>query len=217
MKRARDKSLLERKSFVCIEGNIGIGKTTLVKKLARRFKVDALFEEFDENPWLPLFYENPREVALALELSFLTDRSKQLLKVKKKRRKILFSDYCLDKCLLFTETNLPVREYRQYRRLHASVSETVVQPDAVIVIHSDTKHLLSNIKKRNRSYEKKMKTAYLDKLNRSYKKFFGSGRPYPVLHLYIGKPGKKTYDHIFGEIVSFLQQKKIPKNTIRHL
>ena len=67
-----------RYKFICIEGNIGVGKTTLVKRLAKYVQASAFFEEFDENPWLPLFYLHPKESALALELSFLTDRCKQL-------------------------------------------------------------------------------------------------------------------------------------------
>src|ERR1700748_3313352 len=92
--------------FICIEGNIGVGKTTLVKKLAAYYQAKPLFEEFNENPWLPLFYQNPADSALALELSFLTDRCKQLLQLEKEPSTKIVSDYCLDKCLLFTEANL---------------------------------------------------------------------------------------------------------------
>jgi len=198
-------------NFVCIEGNIGIGKTTLVKKLAEHFKVDSFLEEFDENPWLPLFYQNPEETALALELSFLTDRSKQLLKRKKEKK--LFSDYCMDKCLLFTEINLSPADFEQYKKLHNLVSKTVDAPNLVVVIHSTTTNLLTNIKQRNRIYEQKMETTYLEKLNKAYKEFFEKEKSYYILNIFTEDLSQDNYKNIFNEIVSFLQQKPSSKNT----
>ena len=79
---------------ISIEGNIGVGKTTLVKKLAGHLGGVFLFEEFEENPWLPLFYKNPQDTALALELSFLTDRCRQLIATQKEKgHGILVSEY----------------------------------------------------------------------------------------------------------------------------
>src|ERR1035437_5383149 len=189
-------------NYICIEGNIGIGKTTLVKKLAEHFKVDSFLEEFDQNPWLPLFYQNPEETALALELSFLTDRSKQLLKRKKEKK--LFSDYCLDKCLLFTEINLSPTDFEQYKKLHNLVSKTVSAPNLVVVIHSTTDNLLTNIKQRNRIYEQKMETTYLEKLNKAYKDFFEKEKPYYILNIFTEDLSQANYKRIFNEIVSFL-------------
>jgi len=197
-------------SFVCIEGNIGIGKTTLVKNLSEHFKTEALYEEFDENPWLPLFYKDPVGTALALEMSFLTDRSKQLLKVMPGKK--LFSDYSLDKCLLFTKINLPAKEFKQYQKLHETVSRNVIAPGLVICIHSKTDHLLANIKQRNRSYEQSIDPVYLDKLNKSYKKYFSTERPYYILNIFTKKLNDKHYEKIFKEVISFLQQK--PQNKI---
>ncbi|MGZ3866232.1 MAG: deoxynucleoside kinase [Bacteroidia bacterium] len=192
-------------NFICIEGNIGIGKTTLVKNLSEHFKTETLLEEFDDNPWLPLFYKNPTETALILENSFLTDRSKQLLRVKSGVK--LFSDYCLDKCLLFTKVNLQPKEFKQYQKLHETVSKNITRPDLVICIHSKTEHLLENIKRRNRSYERAIDPAYLDKLNKSYKKYFSAERPYYILNIFTKKLNDKQYEKIFKEVVSFLQQK----------
>ncbi len=201
-------------NYICIEGNIGIGKTTLVKKLADHFNANALYEEFDENPWLPLFYQNPEETALALELSFLTDRSKQLVKINKiKSSQTLFSDYCIDKCLLFTEINLSQKDFEQYKKLHSMASETVEAPSLVVVIHSNTDNLLANIKQRNRDYEQNMQTSYLEKLNQSYKHFFQKEKPYPVLNIFTENLREENYDRIFNEIVSFLQHKPSFKIT----
>ncbi|HWY36945.1 MAG TPA: deoxynucleoside kinase [Bacteroidia bacterium] len=202
-------------NFICIEGNIGIGKTTLVKKLAAHFKAGSLYEEFDENPWLPLFYQNPKETALALELSFLTDRSKQLVKITGNEK--IFSDYCIDKCLLFTKINLSPAEFDQYKKLHELVCKTVIRPNLVIVIHSTTENLLANIKQRGRSYEQNMEAAYLDKLNNSYKEFFSKEKPYYILNIFAGNLSITHYENMFDQIVSFLEQEPLQKITDTHL
>jgi len=199
---------------VCIEGNIGIGKTTLVKKLASHFGTASFYEEFEENPWLPLFYENPEATALTLELSFLTDRIKQLKKIKEAQGdKPLFCDYSLDKCLLFARENLSPDDYLRYEKLHASVSKSIVPPALVIVIHSETEHLLSNIKQRGRLYEQNMKPAYLDKLKMAYKIYFKEERPYSILNIFTSRLDEKKYEQILHEIISFLKLNPSYKNT----
>ena len=190
---------------------MGIGKTTLVKKLAEHFKAEAFYEEFEENPWLPLFYQNPEETALAVELSFLTDRSKQLLKMEKEKK--LFSDYCLDKCLLFSEINLSSADFKQYKKLHNLVSKTVDAPHLVVVIHSTTDNLLANIKQRNRIYEQKIEAPYLEKLNKAYKQFFSEEKSYHILNIFTEDLSPDNYKLIFNEVVSFIKQKPSSKKT----
>jgi|ERR1700749_4113939 len=191
---------------ICIEGNIGVGKTTLVKKLAGHYKAESFFEEFNENPWLPLFYKNPKGTALALELSFLTDRCRQLLQIEKQHpKKTVISDYCLDKCLLFAEVNLSKRDFETYRKLFNRISATIKKPDLVIVLHTSVDTLLNNIKKRGRPYEQSIQPAYLKKLNRSYAKFFLGKNKYVVLNIFVETINDKVYQHIFNEIVSFLK------------
>ncbi len=204
--------------FICIEGNIGIGKTTLVKKLAEHLGVFAFYEEFDENPWLPLFYENPDETALSLELSFLTDRIKQLNKIKKEHgTKTMLSDYSLDKCLLFAETNLSETDFTQYKKLHQAVSKTIGQPSLVVVIHSETENLQKNIKERGRAYELKIESTYLDKLNNAYKDFFNEERQYAILNIFTPQLDEKAYERIFLEIAAFVKLKPSFKNTFIEL
>ncbi|HXB39124.1 MAG TPA: deoxynucleoside kinase [Bacteroidia bacterium] len=205
-------------NFICIEGNIGVGKTTLVKKLAEHLGVFAFYEEFEENPWLPLFYENPEETALSLELSFLTDRIKQLNKIKKEHgQKIMLSDYSLDKCLLFTKINLNESDFIKYKKLHEAVSKTIDKPSLVIVIHSDIENLQKNIRERNRSYEQKIENDYLQKLNIAYKDFFKEEKAYTILNIFTPQLDEKAYERIFKEIAAFVKLKPTFKNTFIEL
>ena len=202
---------------ICIEGNIGVGKTTLVKKLAKHYKANSFFEEFDENPWLPLFYKDPKNTALALELSFLTDRCKQLLQIEKEHNsKLIISDYSLDKCLLFAEANLSKRDFEIYQKLYNRISVTIKKPDLVVVLHVSVDTLLINIKKRGRSYEQNIKPAYLKKLNKSYLSYFAKKKDSVVLNVFVETIKDKVYENIFHEIVSFIQIKPIFKvNSIK--
>src|SRR5688572_1561612 len=115
--------------LICIEGNIGIGKTTLVTKLAAHLGLFAFYEEFEENPLLPLFYSDPVKHALDLELSFLEARAKQLRRIREAQgNKAMLSDYSLDKCLLFARANLSEPQFRDYETLHKATRGQVVRP-----------------------------------------------------------------------------------------
>ena len=99
--------------YICIEGNIGAGKTTLAIELAKKWKAFFLAESYEDNPLLPLFYKNKKKMAFPLEYSFLIDRHAQLhnyFKTKKQNKTI--ADFSLYKCLWFAKTNLSKKEFR---------------------------------------------------------------------------------------------------------
>ncbi|MFM7770553.1 MAG: deoxynucleoside kinase, partial [Bacteroidota bacterium] len=118
-------------NFVAIEGNIGAGKTTLAQILSERFKARLVLEEFADNPFLPKFYENPKQYALPLELFFMAERFKQqkeLIGQKDLFQSITISDYLFTKCLLFAKVNLPEDEFRLYQRLFDIMFQQLWQP-----------------------------------------------------------------------------------------
>jgi len=200
--------------FICIEGNIGIGKTTLVKKLSEHLGFFAFYEEFEENPLLPLFYQDPEKHALDLELSFLSGRVKQLRKIMQEHPgKSLLSDYGLDKCLLFAQANLAEDQFAKYRELHAETSKELRSPSRVIVIHSEVGNLQKNIRERNRAYEQKIESAYLQKLNFSYNEFFKTERAYAVLNIHTPHLDEAAYERILQEILDYLKIRPTFKTT----
>src|ERR1700684_3453836 len=94
--------------FIAVEGNIGAGKTTLAHLLARHFNSRLILEAFAENPFLPKFYENPKQYAFPLELFFMAERFKQqkdLIQQKDLFQNLTISDYVFTKCLLFARIN----------------------------------------------------------------------------------------------------------------
>src|SRR3954467_14428492 len=140
--------------FITIEGNIGAGKTTLAHILSKHYNARLILEEFDDNPFLPKFYENPKQFAFPLELFFMAERFKQLkelLQQKDMFQSLTISDYLFNKCLLFAKVTLPDDEFRLYQRLFDIINQQLIKPDILIYLHAPVTRLQANIKKRNRS------------------------------------------------------------------
>lgn len=157
--------------FITIEGNIGAGKTTLAHLLSRHFDARLVLEEFADNPFLPKFYENPKQFAFPLELFFMAERFKQLkdlIQQKDLFQSITISDYLFTKCLLFAKVNLPEDEFRLYQRLFEIIHQQLLQPDLLIYLHTPVSRLQQNIKKRNRPYEQNIPDEYLFNLQETY-------------------------------------------------
>jgi deoxyguanosine kinase len=158
-------------NFITIEGNIGAGKTTLANLLSKHFNARLILEEFDDNPFLPKFYENPAQYAFPLELFFMAERYKQLkdlLQTKDMFQNITISDYLFTKSLLFAKVNLSEQEFLLYQRLFDIINPQLMQPDLLIYLHADVSKLKENIKKRNRSYEQGIPSEYLSTLQETY-------------------------------------------------
>lgn len=161
-------------NFITIEGNIGAGKTTLAHLLAKHFNARLILEQFADNPFLPKFYENPRQYAFPLELFFMAERFKQLkdlIQQKDLFQNITITDYLFTKCLLFAKVNLPEDEFRLYQRLFDIILQQLVQPDILIYLHAPVKKLQQNIRKRNRLYELNIPDEYLFNIQETYTQY----------------------------------------------
>jgi deoxyguanosine kinase len=157
--------------YIVIEGNIGAGKTTLAHLLSKHYNARLILEQFADNPFLPRFYENPRQYAFPLELFFMAERFKQLkdlLHQKDMFQSVTISDYLFTKCLLFAKVNLPEDEFRLYQRLFEIIQQQMIQPDLLIYLHAPVSKLQENIRKRNRSFEQNIPDEYLFNIQQTY-------------------------------------------------
>lgn len=157
--------------FITIEGNIGVGKTTLSELLAKHYNAKLVLENFSENPFLPKFYEDPKQYAFPLELFFMAERFKQLKEMihhKELFQELTISDYLFTKCLLFAKVNLKPDEFKLYQQLFDIIHQQVIQPDILIYLHSPVKRLQENIRKRNRPYEQNIPNDYLFSIQETY-------------------------------------------------
>ena len=157
--------------FIAIEGNIGAGKTTLAHLLSKKLNARLILEEFADNPFLPKFYENPKQYAFPLELFFMAERFKQLkdmIHTNDLFQSVTVADYVFTKCLLFAKINLPEEEFRLYQKLFDIMQQQLVFPDLLIYLHAPVSKLQTNIKKRNREYEQKIPDEYLFSIQETY-------------------------------------------------
>ena len=168
------QDLKQAPRFIAVEGPIGVGKTSLTKRLAETFNYELLLENAEENPFLDRFYQNPRQHALATQLFFLFQRAQQ---IEESRQSDLFepvrvSDFLIDKDRLFAELNLEKDEYNLYHKVYQHLVVDAPKPDLVIYLQAPTEVLLQRIQKRGIPSEQMIESEYLNQLNRAYTEFF---------------------------------------------
>ena len=153
--------------YIAIEGNIGVGKTTLAKFLSKEFNGSILLEEFTENKFLKEFYKSGN-YSFQMEMQFLIDRSLQMNDFFKNNHQFIFSDFHINKSLIFSKMNLDNTSYNIIKNAHLNLFQHFPKPDAVIFIDGSIENIMENIDKRNRSFEKNFKREYLEKLIKNY-------------------------------------------------
>ena len=169
---------------IVIEGNIGIGKTSLSKKLSKDLNKNLILEGFKENPFLEKFYNNPKRYALNLELTFLVDRCRQLNNYKNQldlfKTGIVF-DYDIVKSLIFAGVTLSENDFNLYRNIFYFMTKDLIKPNLIICLLQTPDNLLLNIEKRGRHFEKKINKEYLKKINQAYMKSLKSKTDWKIL------------------------------------
>jgi deoxyguanosine kinase len=164
-------------NFIAIEGNIGAGKTTLAKRMSEDFNARLILERFEDNSFLPKFYEQPEIYAFPLEMSFLADRYQQLkdkLAMQELFSSFTISDYIIDKSLIFARNNLKADEFSLYSRLFHIISAFLPRPDLLVYLYLDVPRLRENIRSRGRDYEQSIQPAYLENIQAGYMNHFRS-------------------------------------------
>ena len=161
-------------AFIAVEGSIGVGKTTLAKKLAASFNYAVLLEEAEENPFLEKFYQRRKQAALATQLFFLFQRAQKIQDI---RQADIFeparvTDFLIDKDPLFARINLDRDEYQLYDKVYKQLTIDAPKPDLVVYLQASTDVLLSRIENRGLAIERNIDRSYLERLNEVYSEFF---------------------------------------------
>jgi deoxyguanosine kinase len=169
-----DTENLSIPSYIAIEGPIGIGKTTLAKRLAETFNYETLLEDADENPFLERFYQDRRTNALPTQLFFLFQRMRKLQDLMQGElfQQVRVSDFLIEKDPLFARITLDDDEYRLYQAVYDKIIEELPKPDLVIYLQAPTDILYQRVQGRGTPMERNIELAYLQQLNDAYTKFF---------------------------------------------
>ena len=171
--------------FICIEGNIGAGKTSLAQRISADFNARLVLEEFANNPFLPKFYKEPSKYAFPLELFFMAERYKQIKAINEQElfTEFTVSDYYFVKSRLFAQNNLSADELQLFYCLFDIMLSSLPKPDLLIYLYADIPTLQKNIKKRARTYEQDISDEYLLNIQEKYLDFFRKQNDFPVLIL----------------------------------
>jgi deoxyadenosine/deoxycytidine kinase len=169
--------------YLVVEGPIGVGKTSLARRLAASLSAQLVLEQAAQNPFLERFYKNPRAGALPAQLYFLLQRAQQLAALKQAD---LFAptrvaDYLFEKDRLFARVTLDDAEYALYEQLYARLDIQVPKPDLVVYLQAPVDVLQERILRRGVDYEQYIERQYLERLNEAYARFFHEFDAAPLL------------------------------------
>jgi len=169
--------------YIAIEGPIGVGKTSLARRLSDSLDSELLLEQPADNPFLERFYRNPRAAALPTQLFFLFQRVRQ---VEDLRQADIFSDvrvadFLIEKDRLFAQINLDRHELDLYDQVYDSVAVDPPVPDLVVYLQAPVDALLFRIAHRGIDYEQRIERHYLERLNEAYARFFHDYDASPLL------------------------------------
>jgi deoxyadenosine/deoxycytidine kinase len=159
---------------IAVAGNIGSGKTTLTKLLAKHFDWMTQFEDTDSNPYLSSFYEDMQRWSFNLQVYFLNERFRHIINIRKKRRKTVIQDRTIYEDAYIFAPNLhdmglmSNRDYTNYITLFELINSFIQPPDLLIYLKADIATLVSQIQKRGRPYEDLIRLDYLKNLNDRY-------------------------------------------------
>jgi deoxyguanosine kinase len=174
---------MPEKAYVVVEGPIGVGKTTLCRRLAAEWKAREVLEEVEDNPFLPLFYRDRRSWAFQTQISFMISRFNQQRRLSQPDlfASRVVADYMFAKDRIFASVNLSPDEFELYSRLASILDSDVPRPDLVLYLQASPDVLVRRISARGRSFERDMSRSYIKAISEAYNDFFFRDRLFPTL------------------------------------
>lgn len=205
--------------YLVVEGPIGVGKTSLARRLAEVFGAGTLFEQPEENPFLERFYTSRRHYALPTQLFFLFQRARQIQSLKQRDMFAgsTVADFLLDKDAMFARVNLDDDELRLYEQVYAQMSLDLPRPDMVIYLQAPVDVLLERVNRRGVDYERHIERDYLQQLADSYTHFFHHYNASPLLVVNAAAINFVDNDADFQNLLSYIRQIRSGRHFINPL
>ena len=178
-----DDPIDQAPEFIVVEGPIGVGKTSLARRLAGSLSCPSLLEQAEENPFLERFYQDTGAAAFPAQLHFLFQRSRQLDQLRQRDlfASRLVADFMFDKDRLFAELNLAREELALYDEVYRRLSMEAPKPDLIVYLQAPVDVLMQRVRRRDRAIEKTLSADYLERLSEAYARFFYFYEESPVL------------------------------------
>jgi deoxyguanosine kinase len=202
-----DEAALPR--FIAVEGPIGVGKTTLAKRLAESFNYETLLEPAYTNPFLEKFYREGENFALSTQLYFLLHRAQQIAELRQDDlfQPVRVADFLMEKDRLFAELTLNEEELALYNQVYAHLTISQPVPNLVIYLQAPKEVLLTRIKRRGITAEQYIRGDYLEALNEAYARFFHFYDAAPLLIVNASETDfvndDAQYERLLQEILEF--------------
>jgi deoxyguanosine kinase len=201
--------------YIAIEGVIGVGKTSLARRLARDLDARINLEVVEENPFLPRFYADPARYAFATQVFFLLSRFRQQQDFFQQDlfQKCVVSDYLFAKDHIFATLNLNDVELQLYERVSAELQGRVPVPDLVVYLQASVDVLMSRIDRRGRDFERDMPRSYIEALCEAYNHFFFHYDASPLL---VVNTNELDFVHSQAHYDDLRRQIEVPGEGVRY-
>ena len=192
--------------YIAVEGPIGVGKTSLSKRLAESFNYELLLEKSEENPFLDRFYEEPKQHALSTQLFFLLQRAQQLQELRQEDmfQPLRIADWLIDKDRLFAKENLDSDEYALYVNVFKHLTVDAPIPNLVIYLQAPTEILIDRIQKRGIPAEQFIEREYIENLSAAYTEFFHYYTKSPLLIINTSEINLVSDDEDYQHLVEYI-------------
>ena len=192
--------------YIAVEGPIGVGKTTLARRIANTFEYDLLLEEAELNPFLERFYQNRQQTALATQLFFLFQRVQKITELKQRDMfdQARVADFVLEKDPLFARVNLEPDEFALYEKVFSKMRFDAPVPDLVIYLQASPDRLLERIDRRGINAERLIDRQYLEQLNEVYSEFFLYYDAAPLLIVNANEIDLAQGDRDYEQLVDYM-------------
>jgi len=203
--------------YICIEGNLGAGKTTLAKALTKKLECYLVLETFRNNPFLKDLYADKKESKFPTEVFFLMERFEQLSPSIFEKHDLVIADYLIDKTELFATINLEDREQKLFQRIFTTVKNQITTPHALIYIEQTPEQAYKHVKSRGRKLENEVSLEYLTFVDTQYAKLIHRVESeFPIIKVSATEL-RSDFDDTIDKIIDFLSNERLllAKNQVK--